>query len=337
MPATTPRQPSEPTTARQPSEATTEWLKVALERDGYIADQDTIVAIYLALRLEKPLLIEGAAGVGKTEIAKVLARVFETDLIRLQCYEGLDENKALYEWDYQKQLLRIQVLKESDALGDEQGLFSEEYLLERPLLRAIRAPRRPVLLIDEVDKTDPEFEAFLFEVLSDFTVSVPELGTIQARQVPIVVLTSNNERELSDGLRRRCVYLFIDYPSVEKELRIVRSRVPEASEKLAAEVARIVAQVRTLDLRKQPSIAETLDWTRALLALGADKVDDDLLAETATLLLKNRDDVSALRQAAEAGGFVTEALERGAATTGRAPTGGAKAGASGRGGSGRRK
>ncbi len=349
MPATTPRQPSEPKTPRQPSEATTEWLRAALERDGYITDPDTIVALYLALRLEKPLLIEGAPGVGKTEIAKVLARVFEADLIRLQCYEGLDENKALYEWDYQKQLLRIQILKESDALRDERGLFSEEYLLERPLLRAIRAPRRPVLLIDEVDKTDPEFEAFLFEVLSDFTVSVPELGTIQARQVPIVVLTSNNERELSDGLRRRCVYLFIDYPSVEKELRIVRSRVPEASEKLAADVARIVAHVRALDLRKQPSIAETLDWTRALLALGAEKVDDDLLAETATLLLKNRDDVSALRHAAEAGGFVTEALERGAGATSHTPAAGtrtgakgaaqatARAGAPGRGGSGRRK
>lgn len=298
-------------TPRQPSEATTEWLKAELERDGYIADQDTIVAIYLALRLEKPLLIEGAPGVGKTEVAKVLSRVFETDLIRLQCYEGLDENKALYEWDYQKQLLRIQMVKEEGALTrpGAEGLFSEEYLLERPLLRAIRAARRPVLLIDEVDKTDPEFEAFLFEVLSDFTVSVPELGTIAARQVPVVVLTSNNERELSDGLRRRCVYLFIDYPSVEKELRIVRSRVPEASEKLAADIARVVAHVRGLDLRKQPSIAETLDWTRALLALGAEKVDDDLLAETATLLVKNRDDAEALRQAASSGGFVAEALE----------------------------
>ncbi len=299
----------------QPSETTTEWLRSAFASDGYVADQDIIVAVYLALRLEKPLLVEGAPGVGKTEIAKVLARVFDTDLIRLQCYEGLDENKALYEWDYQKQLLRIQLLRESGALREgqtaavESDLFSEEYLLERPLLRAIRAARRPVLLIDEVDKTDPEFEAFLFEVLSDFTVSVPELGTIRARQVPVVVLTSNNERELSDGLRRRCVYLFIEYPSVEKELAIIRSRVPEASAKLAADVARVVARVREMDLRKQPSIAETLDWTRALLALGAEKVDDELLAETATLLLKNRDDVAALRQAAAAGGFVAGALE----------------------------
>jgi len=303
--------PTATPTPPRPSEVTPEWLRAALERDGYIADDDTVVAIYLALRLEKPLLVEGAPGVGKTEIAKVLARVFDTDLIRLQCYEGLDENKALYEWDYQKQLLRIQLLKEADAPAcEERDLFSEEFLLERPLLRAIRAPRRPVLLIDEVDKTDPEFEAFLFEVLSDFTVSVPELGTIRARQVPVVVLTSNNERELSDGLRRRCVYLFIDYPSVEKELRIVRSRVPEASEKLAADVARVVARVRTLDLRKQPSIAETLDWTRALLALGAERVDDHLLSETATLLLKNREDVETLRRAADAGGFVSGALER---------------------------
>ncbi|MEW6033182.1 MAG: MoxR family ATPase [Bacillota bacterium] len=288
-----------------------EWLRGAFERDGYIMDQDVLVSVYLSLRLEKPLLVEGAPGVGKTEIAKVLARVFGTDLIRLQCYEGLDENKALYEWDYQKQLLRIQLLRESGEVPAESDLFSEEYLLERPLLRAIRAKRRPVLLIDEVDKCDPEFEAFLFEVLSDFTVSIPELGTVWTREVPIVVLTSNNERELSDGLRRRCVYLFIEFPSVEKELRIVRSRVPEVSARLAADVARIVSAVRGMDLRKQPSIAETLDWTRALLALGAEKVDDALLAETASVLLKSRDDVLALRRAAtEPGGFVTAALER---------------------------
>ncbi len=288
-----------------------EWLRRAFERDGYIMDQDILVSVYLSLRLEKPLLVEGAPGVGKTEIAKVLARVFGTDLIRLQCYEGLDENKALYEWDYQKQLLRIQLLRESGEVPAESDLFSEEYLLERPLLRAIRAKRRPVLLIDEVDKCDPEFEAFLFEVLSDFTVSIPELGTVWTREVPIVVLTSNNERELSDGLRRRCVYLFIEFPSVEKELRIVRSRVPEVSARLAADVARIVSAVRGMDLRKQPSIAETLDWTRALLALGAEKVDDALLAETASVLLKSRDDVLALRRAAtEPGGFVTAALER---------------------------
>ena len=288
---------------------TLEWLRAAFDRDGYVADQDLLVAVYLALRLEKPLLVEGAPGVGKTEIAKVLGRVFATDLIRLQCYEGLDENKALYEWNYQRQLLRIQLLREAGAQAQESDLFSEEYLLERPLLKAIRAPRRPVLLIDEVDKCDPEFEAFLFEVLSDFTVSVPELGTLRARQIPIVVLTSNNERELSDGLRRRCVYLFIDYPSVQKELRIIRSRVPGAGAKLAADVARVVAELRRMNLRKTPSIAETLDWTRALLALGAERLDDHLLAETATLLTKNRDDLEAVRSAARAGGLVARALE----------------------------
>lgn len=291
------------------SQVSTEWLKTAFEKDGYIADQDILIAVFLSLRLGKPLLVEGAPGVGKTEIAKVLARVFHTDLIRLQCYEGLDENKALYEWDYQKQLLHIQLLKEAGAVPEESDLFSERYLLDRPLLKAIRADRRPVLLIDEVDKCDPEFEAFLFEVLSDFTVSIPELGTVRARQVPVVVLTSNNERELSDGLRRRCVYLFIDYPSVEKELRIVQARVPEASERLASEVARVVAEVRRLDLRKQPSIAETLDWARALLAMGVHKVTDDALEATATILLKNREDVLALRKAATGRGLVTDALE----------------------------
>ncbi|HCW51282.1 MAG TPA: ATPase [Clostridiales bacterium] len=294
----------------EPTEVSMEWLRAALEQDGYVADGDIVVAVYLALRLEKPLLVEGAPGVGKTEIAKVLARIFDTDLIRLQCYEGLDENKALYEWDYQKQLLRIQLLREQGAVPDESHLFSEEYLLERPLLKAIRAPKRPVLLIDEVDKCDPEFEAFLFEVLSDFSVSVPELGTMRARQIPVVVLTSNNERELSDGLRRRCVYLFIEYPSVEKELRIIRSRVPEAPARLAAEVARVVAFVRSMDLRKHPSIAETLDWTRALLALGATRVDDGLVGETASLLLKNREDLALLRKAVAAGGWVAEAFER---------------------------
>jgi len=309
-----------PSEVPQPARITTEWLRQALELDRYIADESIVISLYLSLRLEKPLLVEGAAGVGKTEIAKVLARIFDTDLIRLQCYEGLDENKALYEWDYQKQLLRIQLLRETGGVPDESELFSEDYLLERPLLKAIRAERRPVLLIDEVDKCDPEFEAFLFEVLSDFTVSVPELGTIRARQVPIVVLTSNNERELSDGLRRRCVYLYIDYPSVEKELRIVRARVPGVSERLASQVARVLARIRTLELRKQPSIAETLDWTRALLALGTERLDDDVLAETATVLLKNREDAAALRRAAD-GAFVPRALEAGGAEGGAARPG----------------
>ncbi|MHB8946739.1 MAG: AAA family ATPase, partial [Bacillota bacterium] len=267
-------------------EFTIDWLRRAFEADGYISDEDIIVTVYLALRLGKPLLIEGAPGVGKTEIAKVLSRIFKTELIRLQAYEGLDENKALYEWNYQKQLLNIQAVKEESqgpgGPGPGQGakdvkplgdLFSEEYLLERPLLKAIRAETTPVLLIDEVDKCDEEFEAFLFEVLSDFTVSVPELGTIAARQIPMVVLTSNSERELSDGLKRRCVYLHIDFPSVDKEIRIINAKVPETGPKLSEEIARAVNYIRFgLEIKKRPSIAETLDWARALLALDADRL-----------------------------------------------------------------
>ncbi len=222
----------------QPDKITIEQLRSGFESNGYIAEDEITVPVYLALRLEKPVLITGAPGVGKTEIAKVLAGVFETDLIRLQCYEGLDESKALYEWNYQRQLIKIQLIRDSGS-GEsmERDLFSQEYLLERPLLKAIQAPKKAVLLIDEIDKTDEEFEAFLFEVLSDFQVSIPELGTLKSRHIPVVVLTNNGERELSDGLKRRCVFLFIDFPSVEKEIRIIRVKVPEAGERLAEEVA----------------------------------------------------------------------------------------------------
>jgi MoxR-like ATPase len=273
---------------------TIDWLGEAFERDGYISDNSIITTIYLALRLGKPLLVEGAPGVGKTEIAKVLSRIFRTDLIRLQCYEGLDENKALYEWNYQKQLLSIEQAKVTPAGegGPQEDLFSETYLLERPLLRAIRAASRPVLLIDEVDKTDEEFEAFLFEVLSDFTVSVPELGTMVARQVPMVILTSNNERELSDGLKRRCAYLHIDFPTVEKEIRIINTKVPEAGVRLSEEIAIAVNYIRYyLEVRKKPSIAETLDWARALVTLNADRLSDDLLHATISFLLKTKEDL----------------------------------------------
>jgi len=291
-----------------------DWLSEAFERDGYICGDDIMVPVFLALRLEKPLLVEGEPGVGKTEIAKVLARVFSTDLIRLQCYEGLDENRALYEWNYQRQLLRIQIGRRAAGEKETRGavaapgagageapgavaegdLFSEEYLLERPLLRALRAERRPVLLIDEVDKCDEEFEAFLFEVLSDFQVSIPELGTVRARQVPIVVLTSNRARELSDGLKRRCLFLFIDFPDVAKELRIIRAKVPELLPALAAQVARAVALLRAgLDLRKKPSVAETLDWARALVALDVPALAPEVVDRTASLLFKNRDDLQA--------------------------------------------
>jgi len=266
-------------------------LKNAMEREGYICGDDLAVTVYLALTLKKPLLVEGAPGVGKTEIAKVLGRVFDTDVIRLQCYEGLDENKALYEWNYQRQLLKIQIMKDSSQEGIEKDLFDEEYLLERPLLKAIRSDKRVVLLIDEVDKVDEPFEAFLFELLSDFQVSIPELGTLSARQIPIVVLTSNGDRELSDGLKRRCVYLYIDYPDIEKEVKILQTKVPEAGERLNREVAAAVNYIRSnLDLRKQPSISESLDWARSLLALNADGLTIENISATTNLLLKNRDD-----------------------------------------------
>ncbi len=268
-------------------------LAQGFEAEGYIGEQDLLTTIYLALTLEKPLLIEGAPGVGKTEVAKVLSHIFQTELIRLQCYEGLDENKALYEWNYQRQLIKIQMSKEM-VCGEisEQDIFSSEYLHERPLLKAIRAEKRAVLLIDEIDKTDEEFEAFLFEILSDFQISIPELGTIIARQIPVVILTSNHERELSDGLRRRCVYLYIDYPTIEKEIHIIQTKIPEAGERLAKQIASAVNHLRqSLALQKKPSIAETLDWTRALIALHADCLEPDMVRQTLGLLLKHRDDL----------------------------------------------
>ncbi|HOA34715.1 MAG TPA: MoxR family ATPase [Bacillota bacterium] len=259
---------------------------------GYIVDENAILTVFLALKLQKPLLIEGAPGVGKTEMGKVLAEVLDTELIRLQCYEGLDETKALYEWNYQRQLLRIQIERgQEGAQIEEEDLFSLSYLLERPLLKAIRSPHKVVLLIDEVDKCDPEFEAFLFEVLSDFQVSIPELGTLQAENIPVVVLTSNSERELSDGLKRRCLYLFFDFPDVARETQIIRTKVPQVEERLAAQLARVVAHLRRQEeLRKKPSIAETLDWARALVALGKKRLDGELVAGTLNILLKNRQD-----------------------------------------------
>lgn len=276
------------------------WLRQSFADDGYVCGMDVLLPVYLSLRLGKPLLVEGAPGVGKTEIAKVLARVLDAELIRLQCYEGLDENKALYEWNYQRQLLRIQLTQTSGTKNAElleSDLFSEEYLLMRPLLRAIRSPGRPVLLIDEVDKVDEAFEAFLFELLSDFQISIPELGTIHAAEVPVVVLTSNSERDLSDGLKRRCIYLYIDFPTVERELEIIRVKAPEVPALLAQELARAMRFLRTeMELRKKPSIAETLDWARALAALERDRLNERLCADTASLFLKNRDDIQALRR-----------------------------------------
>lgn len=273
-------------------ELTLGQLRRGFGEAGYICSEEVVLTVFLALKLQKPLLIEGAPGVGKTEMGKVLAQILSTELIRLQCYEGLDETKALYEWNYQRQLLRIQLSggRESPELRED-DLFSTAYLLERPLLKAIRAGQKVVLLIDEVDKCDPEFEAFLFEVLSDFQVSVPELGTLQADNIPVAVLTSNSERELSDGLKRRCLYLYLDFPAVEQEVEIIKARVPGTSERLAWEIARVINFLRRqAELRKKPSIAETLDWARALMALDRNRLDGNTISKTLNLVLKTRPD-----------------------------------------------
>ena len=269
------------------------FLRSAFEAENYICEDDLLITVSLALKLGRPLLIEGAPGVGKTEIAKVLATVLETELIRLQCYEGLDESKALYEWNYQGQLLKIQLMREStNSPLREEDVFSSKYLLERPLLKAIQAEKQVVLLIDEIDKTDQEFEAFLFEVLSDFQVSIPEIGTIRARQIPVVVLTSNQERELSDGLRRRCVYLYIDYPSPEKEKEILRCKIPGAGNRLVWEIATAVNFLRyELDLEKPPSTSETLDWAKVLAEWRVEKLEPQHIRQTLGVLLKNHQDI----------------------------------------------
>jgi MoxR-like ATPase len=274
-------------------ELTFDFLKEELKQHGYITTVKVETSVYLALVLEKPLLIEGPAGVGKTEVAKVLAEVLQTDLIRLQCYEGLDEARALFEWNYQKQLLRIQAdIAQHHGWEDVAShIFSRDYLLERPLLRAISAPRCVVLLIDEIDKADEEFEAFLLEVLSDFQVSVPELGTLRAVRKPVVILTSNRARELSEALKRRCLHLYIDFPGAEDEARIIALKVPELDERLQRQVARFVSGLRKLDLKKAPSIAETLDWARALVALGVKELDAPAVRRTLNLVLKYEDDI----------------------------------------------
>jgi len=274
-------------------EVTLDLVQDGLKRSRYITTSKVETAIYLALALEKPLLIEGPAGVGKTEVAKVLAEFLHTELVRLQCYEGLDEARALYEWNYQKQLLRIQADTAQEQGWDEVSahIFSREYLLERPLLHAINVPRKVVLLIDEIDKADEEFEAFLLEVLSDFQVSVPELGTIRALHRPAVVLTSNRTRELSEALKRRCLHLYIDFPSFEDEARIIALKVPDLDEKLRRQVARFVSGLRKLGLKKAPSITEALDWARALVALGVKELDAPGVKRTLNLVLKYEEDL----------------------------------------------
>jgi len=262
----------------------------ALAASGYIADADLATAISLMQLLRRPLLLEGEAGVGKTEVAKALAKVHATELIRLQCYEGLDQSSALYEWNYQRQLLAIQAHRGVDSIEDQ--VFSEKYLLERPLLAAIRRPKAPVLLIDEIDRADDEFEAFLLELLSDFQVSIPELGTIPAITIPHVVLTSNGTRELSDALRRRCLYHYVDYPDVDRETRIILARVAGASPSLSLQIARMVEGVRKEELRKVPGVAETLDWAAALVGLDIRDLNDapETVHETLICLLKTHED-----------------------------------------------
>ena len=275
-----------------------------LDQEAYVADPAIATSLHLALELRKPLLVEGHAGVGKTEIAKVLARLLGTDLIRLQCYEGLDASTALYEWNYARQLLHIRLQerdgsKEADA---EAKIFSEPFLLKRPLLQAIaHEGRPPVLLVDEIDRSDEEFEAFLLEVLSDFQVTVPEIGTIRARERPHVILTSNRSRELSDALRRRCLYLWIDYPPFEKELSIVRRKVPGASEELAAQIVGLVQRLRRAKLAKVPGVSETLDWAAALVVLHASHLTPEVVGETMGCLVKDEADLRKVRLELEAG------------------------------------
>jgi MoxR-like ATPase len=277
-----------------------EEVKSALMGAGYLADEPAALVSYLAQRLGKPILVEGPAGVGKTELAKAISRSTGRRLVRLQCYEGLDEAKALYEWNYRKQLLSIQaravseleppVLPEAELPPGEE-IFSEDFLLTRPLLEAIAAEDPVVLLIDEIDKTDQEFEAMLLEVLSDFQISIPELGVIEARTHPIVVLTSNNSRELTEALKRRCLYLWLDYPDVEREIEIVRLHSPELDARLARRLVEVIQMIRKLDLKKPPSIAESIDWARALLLLGADDIDQALFQRTMSIIVKHRTDL----------------------------------------------
>ena len=269
-------------------------LQAAMEREGYVAEPSIATAVYLAKEMRKPLLVEGDAGVGKTELAKVISRVLETELIRLQCYEGLDANTSLYEWNYQRQLLRLRIAEREvhDPKALEELIFAREYLLERPLLRAItRSAGAPVLLIDEIDRADDGFEAFLLEVLSDFQVTVPELGTIKATHSPYVVLTSNRTREIGDALRRRCLYLYIEHPGLDKEVRILRGRVPGLDEKFARTIARFVQQLRQRELRKLPGVAESIDWAQALTRLRLDRLDGETVRVTLGCLLKDEQDL----------------------------------------------
>jgi MoxR-like ATPase len=272
-------------------------IKELMETAEYVTDAPVATSVHLAMRLRKPLLIEGHAGVGKTEVAKVMARMLGTQLIRLQCYEGLDAGMTLYEWNYQKQLLHIKLHEAAghSAKEEEREIFSEEFLLRRPLLQAITQEQSPVLLVDEIDRADEELEAFMLEVFSDWQVTIPEIGTIKATHPPYVILTSNRTRELSDALRRRCLYLWIDYPTYEKEIQIVERKVPGINHRLADEVTRFMESLRRMRLAKVPGVAETLDWAHALAGLHADHLDEALVSETIGCVLKDADDIKRFR------------------------------------------
>jgi MoxR-like ATPase len=306
-----------------------EDVALRLREQGYICGKNIATVVFLATRLEKPVLVEGPAGVGKTELAKVVAAATGRNLIRLQCYEGLDEAKALYEWEYSKQLLYTQILKDkfaeaiagattlrdaADRVGREDSVFfSDRFIVPRPLLRAIRSEELTLLLIDEVDKSDPEFEAFLLEVLSDFQVTVPEIGTLVARNIPLVFLTSNDAREMSDALKRRCLHLYIDFPDEKVEVEILDSKVPGIDQRLAQELVGVMQRLRKLDLKKTPSIAETLDWARALLVLNASELDEALVSDTLNVILKYQGDIR--KAEGELGRLITRKTEEKAETT----------------------
>ena len=296
-----------------------EEVEQALGGQHYVADRGLALSIYLALRLKRPLFLEGEAGVGKTEVAKVLASALDTELIRLQCYEGLDVNHAVYEWNYPRQILEIRMLEAAHAMdraAAARELFTESFLIKRPLLRALEPRERPpVLLIDEIDRADEEFEGYLLELLSDFQVTIPELGTIRASQPPVVIITSNRTREVHDALKRRCLYAWIDYPDFGKERRIVTAKVPGASARLAEQVTAFVQELRTAELYKAAGVSETLDWAAALVALNRDELDADTVDETLGLLLKNQEDITAIR-GDRAKVMLTRALNRGTTQAG---------------------
>jgi MoxR-like ATPase len=275
----------------------TKQIQQMLEKQNYVADSAIVMSVYLAKTLQKPLLVEGPAGVGKTEIAKVMAKALDTDLIRLQCYEGLDANMALYEWNYQRQLLHIKLEEGSDkSLAErESNIFSEDFLLKRPLLQAITHHKPPVLLIDELDRSDEEFESFLLEILSEWQITIPEIGSIRAKEKPYVILTSNRTRELSDAVRRRCFYLWMDYPDYEKELAIVRSKVPGIDLRLAKQICIFMELIREQKLEKVPGVAETLDWARSLVMLHQDHLDPEMVKATLGIVFKDRMDIEHIK------------------------------------------